>query len=156
MTAVVEIREGGLDDERVVALLTAHLDLMRSQSPPESVHALDLDGLRGPDITFLTAWDGETLLGCGALKRHDAMLGEVKSMHTAAAARRRGVGRLLLDRIEAMARDRGLTRLSLETGSPDGFAAGRALYASQGFAPCEPFADYRPDPFSVFMTKRIA
>ena len=155
MMGEVKIREGGLDDSRVVALLTSHLDLMRSQSPPESVHALDLDALRTPDIAFLTAWDSDTLLGCGALKRLDAGHGEVKSMHTVAAARRRGVGRLLLQRIEAIARADGLTRLSLETGSPDGFAAGRALYAKEGFVECPPFADYAEDPFSVFMTKRL-
>ena len=128
---------------------------MRSQSPPESVHALDLDGLCTPDITFLTAWDGETLLGCGALKRLDATHGEIKSMHTAAAARGKGVASAILSRIEETARAEGLERLSLETGSTDGFAAGRSLYARHGFAECGPFADYEPDPFSVFMTKAL-
>ena len=129
---------------------------MRAQSPACSVHALDADALRHPSITFLTAWDGARLLGCGALKSHGDGLGEVKSMHTAPMARRRGVGAALLSRIEAIARAEGLTRLALETGGQDGFAAGRALYARHGFAECEPFADYRPDPFSVFMAKPLA
>lgn len=146
------IRKDDLRGPEIAALLEAHLQLMRSTSPPESTHALDLGGLRKPEITFWTLWDGETLLGCGALKDLGEGHGEIKSMHTAQAARGRGVARRLVEHIIAEARRRGYRRLSLETGSMEAFAPARGLYAGFGFAYCAPFADYLPDPNSVFMT----
>lgn len=140
----------------VAALLEAHLEVMRAVSPPGSVHALDLDALRAPEVTFWTVRVGGELLGCGALKELDPAHGEIKSMHTAAAARGRGVARLLLEHIVAEARWRGYRRLSLETGSTPDFAAAHALYRGFGFAECGPFADYAPDPFSLFMTLELA
>lgn len=139
----------------VVALLEAHLDLMRAVSPPESVHALDLEALRAPEVTFWTVREDATLLGCGALKELDPGHGEIKSMHTAEAARGRGVARRLLEHILAAARQRDYRRLSLETGSTEDFAAARALYSGFGFIYCGPFADYVLDPFSVFMTLEL-
>lgn len=149
------IRKDDLRGPEIAALLEAHLDLMRSISPPESVHALDLEALRLPDITFWTVWDGQSLLGCGALKELDPSHGEVKSMHTAAAARGKGVARRLVEHILAEARARGYRRLSLETGSTEDFAPARGLYARFGFTTCEPFADYGLDPFSAFMTLEL-
>jgi putative acetyltransferase len=121
-------------------------------SPPESTHALDLDALRSPRISFWTAWDGATLLGCGALKELDPTHGEIKSMHTAQRHRGRGVASRLLGHIVAQARSRSYRRLSLETGSMDAYAPARALYARFGFVDTGPFADYVLDPNSVFMT----
>ena len=154
-TDAFEIREGGLDDARVVALLRTHLDAMHAQSPPESTHALDLSGLRDPSVAFFSAWDAETLLAVGALKRLDASHGEIKSMHTAAAARGRGVGRAMLAHIEAHGRRCGLKRLSLETGTLAAFAPARALYLASGYQECPPFSTYTEDPYSVFMTKAL-
>lgn len=128
---------------------------MRAISPPESVHALDLDGLRRPEITFWTAWSGNALLGCGALKELSPDHGEVKSMRTARAHRRSGVARAMLAHIVAEARRRGYERLSLETGSMAEFAPARSLYERFGFRYCEPFAGYVDDPNSVFMTRRF-
>lgn len=139
----------------VHALLEEHLRNMHQWSPRESVHALDLDGLRRPDVTFWTVWDGEQLLGCGALRELDPTLGEVKSMRTPAALRRRGAGRAVLTHIVAVARERGYRRLSLETGSQPGFEPARRLYASFGFRPSGPFGDYRVDPNSFFMTLEL-
>jgi len=136
----------------VHALLNEHLDNMRAISPPESVHALDLSKLRQPDISFWTVWDGDELLGCGALKDLGQGHGEVKSMRTPQKLRRRGAGRLILQHINREARARGFVRLSLETGSMAEFAPAHALYQSAGFAFCGPFGSYREDPNSVFMT----
>lgn len=146
------IREDDLTGPEIAALLQAHLDTMALHSPPESIHALDLDALRVPDVTFWTVWDGPDLLGCGALKELDAGHGEIKSMHTAEQHRGRGVARLLVKYILRTARDRGYARLSLETGSMEAFAPARALYARFGFVETGPFGDYAEDPFSVFMT----
>ncbi|MGD2133675.1 MAG: GNAT family N-acetyltransferase [Maricaulaceae bacterium] len=151
----MEIRLGDLSDSRVTDLLVSHATRARSETAPGSAHALDLDAFAAPDITLWAAWDGETLLGVGALKRHSAELGEIKSMHTVEAARRRGVGERLLARIVEQARADGVSRLCLETGSWDFFKPARAFYARCGFAPCEPFADYKPDPNSVFMALTI-
>jgi putative acetyltransferase len=151
----VVVRPGGLDDARVIALLRAHLDWTQAQSPPESVHALDLDGLKVPEINFWSAWDGEELLGVGALKRLSADHGEVKSMHTAQKARRRGVASIILAQIIAAARDAGLRRLSLETGSMAMFEPARELYHRHGFRDCAPFGDYVEDPHSAFMTLEL-
>ncbi len=136
----------------VHALLDEHLRQMHELSPRESVHALDVQRLKSPDISFWTVRDGPTLLGCGALKEIDGEHGEVKSMRTPQHLRRRGAGRAVLTHIVAEARARGYRRLSLETGSMPAFVPAQRLYASFGFAPCGPFADYRPDPNSVFMT----
>ena len=144
-----------LDDLRrpaIHALLDEHLAQMRATSPPESVHALDLDRLRAPSITFWSIWDGDTLLGCGALKQLDPLHGEIKSMRTPQQQRRRGAGRAMLNHLIAEARRRGYCRLSLETGSQPAFAAARALYRSAGFVDCAPFADYTDDPNSAYMT----
>jgi putative acetyltransferase len=134
------------------ALLEEHLENMYRLSPPESVHALDLDALRQPDITFWTAWSGPELLGCGALKELDRAHGEIKSMRTAMAHRRKGVARALVEHILAEARRRSYARLSLETGSMKAFEPAQKLYASFGFHYCPPFVGYVEDPNSVFMT----
>lgn len=152
----MDIRVGGLDMPQVALLLSEHLDEMQQHSPPESVHALDLDRLRTPDLTFWSAWEGEEVLGCAALRELDPAHGEVKSMRTAAAHRRRGVAAALLAHLVAEARQRGYTRLSLETGSPEAFAPARAMYARHGFVECAPFEPYAADPFSVFMTLDLA
>jgi putative acetyltransferase len=150
--ATVRIVPGGLDDERVCALLAKHHAINHELTPPESVHVFDLRRLREPDISFWSAWDGESLVGVGALRRLDAEHGEVKSMHTVAEARRGGVGSALLANIIASARTMGLRRLSLETGSFEYFRPAVALYAKHGFVECEPFGEYAPDPNSTFMT----
>ena len=139
----------------VRALLEEHLRHMHAITPPESVHALDLDGLRAADITFWTARVGDALAGCCALRELDAGHGEIKSMRTPDAWRGRGVGRAMLRHLLAEARRRGYTRLSLETGAMTEFAAAQGLYASHGFVPCDPFADYGPDPNSLFMTLEL-
>jgi putative acetyltransferase len=139
----------------VLALLEEHLRSMHELSPPESVHALDVRSLKRPGISFWTVRDGNTLLGCGALKELDPEHGEVKSMRTPAALRRRGAGRAVLSHILQEARARGYRRLSLETGSMDAFAPAQELYESFGFSYCRPFADYKPDPNSVFMTLEL-
>lgn len=147
-----------VDDLRgpeIKALLEEHLRGMAEQSPPESMHALDLSGLRQPDVTFWTIWEGEQLAGCGALKELDVQHAEIKSMRTAAEFLRRGVARQLLQHILEVASERGYQRLSLETGSMIGFKPARELYASFGFDYCAPFADYVEDPNSVFMTKQL-
>ena len=151
----MQIRRDDLSDPRVHALLREHLEDMQRWSPPESIHALNLDALRAADIRFWTLWDGEDLLGCGALRELDAAHGEIKSMRTARAHRRRGVARAMLDHLLAQAQALGYTRLSLETGSMAAFEPARALYAGAGFQPCPPFADYCPDPNSVFLTRGL-
>ena len=144
------------DDPRradVLDLLEAHLGWVALHSPPEDVHALDVDALAGPSVLFVTCRDSDgALLGVGALKELGAGHGELKSMHTAAAARGRGVGRAVLAYLVDEARARGLARLSLETGTPDPFAPARGLYASAGFTPCGPFGDYAASPYSAFFT----
>lgn len=146
------IREDDLQGPEVAALLAEHLREMAAFSPPESVHALDLQGLRSSDVTVWTAWDDGELLGCGALKALDPTHGEIKSMRTARNRQRQGVAAALLTHIIAEARHRGYRRLSLETGSMTDFAAARALYERFGFDYCGPFDGYREDPNSVFMT----
>lgn len=151
---MTHIREGALDDPQVIELLRLHLAGMHANSPAESIHALDLSGLKTPDISFYTAWDGEALLGCGALKQLDAEHGEIKSMRAAPEHLGKGVGAQLLQHILAAARARGYRRLSLETGSAPAFDAAHALYRKFGFSPCGAFADYpADDPFSRFMTR---
>ena len=147
-----------LDDlsrPEVHALLQEHLSNMYELSPPENVHALDLTALRQPDVTFWTVWDGGVLLGCGALKELTPTHGEVKSMRTPQALRRRGAARAVLTHIVAEARSRGYRRLSLETGSMEAFKPAHALYERSGFRFCGPFADYTEDPNSTFMTLKL-
>lgn len=146
----IEIDDPARPDVR--ALLEEHLRDMYALSPPESVHALDVDGLKRPEVTFWTVRNGDLLLGCGALKELDPTHGEIKSMRTPATLRRMGAGRALLAHLVAEARRRGYRRLSLETGSMVTFAAAQRLYESVGFVPCEPFGEYRSDPYSLFMT----
>jgi len=133
-------------------LLREHLLNMREVSPPESVHALELDKLRCSEITFWSAWEGAQLLGCGALKELDHSHGEIKSMRTPASLRRRGAGRAMLAHTIEVARSRSYERLSLETGSMEAFKPAQKLYESFGFTYCGPFGEYTQDPNSVFMT----
>jgi len=151
----VEIIVDNLSGEQVHELLAEHLQGMYLHSPPESVHALDLDALRQPQITFWTVWEGAELLGCGALKELDRAHGEIKSMRTAAAHLRKGVARSMLAHILAEARRRGYRRVSLETGTADAFRPARTLYETFGFQSCEPFDGYVEDVFSVFMTLEL-
>ena len=151
----IEIRVDDLAGEAIRALIAFHLDGMHDTSPPESVHALDIDGLRHPSITFWSAWiDGE-LAGIAALKSIDAERGELKSMRVDDRFRGSGVGRALLRHLMAEARGRGMTSLWLETGSPDDFVPAQRLYESEGFTRCGPFEGYSDDPFSVFMTRTL-
>jgi len=139
----------------VTALLAEHLADMYATSPAESVHALDVEALTVPAITFWTARENGLLLGCGALRELDATHGEIKSMRTTAAARGRGTATSVLTRMTEVATGRGYVRLSLETGVEDYFAAARRLYERHGFVDCAPFGDYRPDRHSVFLTKEL-
>jgi putative acetyltransferase len=153
---LIEVREGGLDLPEVQALLRLHLESLRTISPSESVHALDLSGLRRPEISFFTAWEDGHLLGCGALKQLDPAHGEIKSMRTDPERLRRGTGAALLSHILGVARGRGYKRISLETGSGPAFEASLALYRQFGFTPSEAFADYpADDPFSRFLSRVI-
>ena len=152
----MNIRLDDLTGPEIHALLEEHLADMHSQSPPESVHALDLTRLRQPEISFWTMWsDDRQLMGCGALKTLNREHGEIKSMRTAQAFRRVGVGRTMLTHIIDQARARGLRRLSLETGTQPGFEAARRLYAAHGFEECGPFEGYVLDPNSMFMTRLL-
>jgi putative acetyltransferase len=151
----MDIRVDDLRGPEIIALLQEHLRNMALHSPPESIHALDLAGLRKPEITFWTVWQGPELMGCGAIKELDAHHGEIKSMRTAALHLRKGVAAGLMRHILAEAGRRSYRRLSLETGSMAAIAPAHALYTSFGFKPCGPFADYVEDPYSVFMTREI-
>ncbi len=151
----MHIVEDDLSGEQIRALLETHFAGMLANSPEGSCHFLDIDGLKSPDVTFWSIWDGDSLAGMGALKQHDAALGEVKSMRTQEAHLGKRVGATMLTHIIAVARARALARLSLETGSSPAFDAAHALYTRFGFVYCEPFADYRPDPFSRFMTVEL-
>jgi putative acetyltransferase len=147
----MEIRLDDLRGSEIAALLEEHLEDMRRISPPESKHALDLEGLRQPSISFYTVWENGALLGCGAVKELTPSHGEIKSMRTAKVARGRGVASFVLQHILDVAKERGYTRLSLETGAFDFFKPAHALYRKFGFLECEPFGSYKPDPNSVFM-----
>lgn len=144
------VQEGKLDDPQVIALIEVHAGGMLANSPPGTTHFLDLSKLKTPDITFLSAWEGETLLGIGAVKQLNDETGEIKSMRTAEAALGRGVGTVILRHIIQLAEQRGYTTLKLETGTGDAFDAAHALYARHGFAPCPPFADYEATDFNRF------
>jgi len=149
---VIRIVRDDLTHPDVVALLLAHAANLASISPPESTHVLNLDGLRDPSVTLWSAWEGEDLVGVGALKELDPLHGEVKSMRTVEKHLRRGFAGLMLDHIVAEARTRGYARLSLETGSMIEFAPARAMYQRAGFEDCPPFGSYVPDENSVFLT----
>jgi len=151
----MKITDGGLDDPRVQALLSYHYETARAQTAYGSAHALDLSALKATDIRFWSAWDGDDVVGIGALRRLSAAHGEVKSMHTSQKHRRKGVGAAMLAHIVADARKQGMARVSLETGSWDFFEPARALYQRHGFVECEPFGDYVPDRNSVFMTLEL-
>lgn len=148
--------EGDLDSADVRELLAEHLAGMVGHSPPESIHALPIDALREPDITFWSARSGEVLLGMGALREIGPDHGEIKSMRTVVAHRRNGVGARILGHLVEVARGRGYRRLSLETGTADFFAPARTLYAAYGFVPCGPFTGYVEDRYSCFMTRELA
>lgn len=151
-----EVVAGDLTDPRIIHLLQAHVAAATADMPRESCHALDVVGLHQPDVRLWALWAGAELLGVGALKTLGDGHGEVKSMHTAAAARGQGVGAAMMRHIIATARAEGFRRLSLETGGIAYFAAARRLYAAHGFVVCGPFAGYMPDPNSVFMTHDLA
>jgi len=151
----MDIQRDDIQDGTVINLLRDHLADMYANSPPESVHALDVEKLKDPSITFWVAREDGTVLGCVALKELDSSHGEVKSMRTAATARNRGVGSRLLKHVIQQAKGRGYRRISLETGSMVFFEPARRLYTKFGFAYCNPFADYTPDPNSKFMTLEI-
>jgi len=158
MKSTIRTMKITLDDLKgpeIAALLTEHLEDMRATSPPESVHALDLDDLRQPNIRFWTLWDGRNLAGCGALKWLDAEHAEIKSMRTAATYKQQGVASQILQHLINDAKAAGVQRLSLETGSMAFFLPARSLYAKFGFELCGPFADYTLDPNSLFMTKKL-
>jgi putative acetyltransferase len=152
----MKIVPGGLDHPRVQALLDHHARTARSETAVGSAHALDLDGLMSTDVRFWSAWDGDTLLGVGALQRLAQSHGEIKSMHTVEASRRLGVGTAMLRHIIDAARMMGMTRLSLETGSWAYFNPARSLYRKHGFVECPPFGEYVEDPNSVFMTLELS
>jgi len=144
-----------VDDPRasdIRALVARHLEFAASHKPPEDIHALDVAGLLDPAVTVFSCRAGGDLLAVGALKRLGARHAELKSMHTAEAARGRGIGRAMVARLIGVARDRGFARVSLKTGSQPAFAPARSLYASAGFTPCGPFGGYRPSRHSTFMT----
>ena len=151
----MDIRVDDLRGPQIIELLRTHLAGVALHSPPESVHALDLDALRKPDITFWSAWQDSQLMGCGAIRELDSRHGEIKSMRTASAHLRKGVASGLLRHILDEAGRRSYWRLSLETGAAAAFAPARSLYARFGFEPCGPFAGYVEDPYSVFMTREL-
>ncbi|MFI6456052.1 GNAT family N-acetyltransferase [Streptosporangium amethystogenes] len=144
-----------LSGPEIAGFLDEHVQEMRSITPLESKHALDLESLRRPEITFWSVMDGDSLVGCGAIKRLDAGHAEIKSMRTSPTRKRSGIASLLLEHVVTEARRMGFTRLSLETGATDFFLPARKLYEKFGFEYCDPFADYRPDPNSAFMTKAL-
>jgi putative acetyltransferase len=151
----MDIRVDDLSSPEIIGLLHEHLRSVALHSPPESVHALGLEALRNPDITFWSVWQHSELMGCGAIKKLDSRHGEIKSMRTASSHLRKGVAARLMRHILEEAERRSYGRLSLETGSMDAFAPARSLYASFGFKRCGPFANYVEDPYSVFMTREV-
>ena len=148
----MRIKVDDLTHPQVVDLLREHLRCMALASPPESIHALDLNGLRQTSVTFWTIWDGDKLAGCGALKELDPAHAEIKSMRTSYDYQRQGVARTMLHHLIDQARQRGYRRVSLETGATEYFEPARKLYAGFGFEFCAPFGSYVEDPNSNFMT----
>ncbi len=155
MTEGLEFRLGTLDEPAVAELLAHHVESAKSETEPGSDHALDLDGLRNPDIRFWSVWQGEQLLGTGAWWQFEPAHGELKSMHVVEAARGRGIGAATLQHLIDDAKAAGITRLSLETGSWEYFAPAVALYRRLGFEECPPFGEYLPDRNSIFMTRQL-
>jgi putative acetyltransferase len=151
----MNIKVDDLSGPEIYQLLQEHLQSMALHSPPESIHALDIEALRQPEITFWTAWEGAELLGCGALKQLDSQHAEIKSMRTSSSRLRTGVARKMLAHIIEEAQRRAYRRLNLETGSANAFAPARKLYESFDFSYCGPFAGYVEDPYSVFMTRKL-
>ena len=152
----MEIQKDDLSGPEITGLIHEHLRSMALVSPPESRHALDIEGLKKPGLTFWTIWNGPDLAGCGALMEIDSKHGEIKSMRTASTYRRKGVASKMLQHLIQEALSRGYDRLSLETGSMEYFEPARRLYAKFGFTSCGPFASYKADPNSTFMTKALA
>jgi putative acetyltransferase len=150
------IKPGDFGDARVKALLTRHLEGMHANSPPGHVFALDWSGLQKPEISFYALWEGEELLGFGALKELEPRAGEIKSMRTADAHLRKGVGAAILDHIIAEARRRGYARLSLETGSGPAFEPALELYRKRGFTEGGAFNGYEKSPFNQFFHRDLA
>lgn len=155
-TVALKVILDDLNGPEIAVLLAEHLADMHATSPTDSVHALDLDSLRQPNITFWTAWDGDNLAGCGALKQLNPTHAEIKSMRTAKAYRQQGVASFILHHLQAEAARLGFTQLSLETGTMDFFMPARCLYEKFEFVACPPFADYKLDPNSAFMTKYLS
>ena len=155
MSVKFQIREDDLSGPEIAALLQLHLAEMHRWSPPGSVHAMPIERLRERDVTFYSAWHGERLAACGALKELDPVHGELKSMRAHPDYRGRGAGKAVLAHLLAEARARGYSRVSLETGRPDTYIPARRLYESYGFAECPPFADYAADDFSICMTREL-
>ena len=155
MATPLRIIEDDLSGPQIAALLRLHLAEMHGWSPPQSVHAMPIERLRAPDVTFYSAWYGDALAGCGALKQIDAHHGELKSMRAHPDYRGNGVGRAILDHLLAAARARGYTRVSLETGRPAPFLPARRLYEANGFTECPPFGNYAADDFSICMTRLL-
>ena len=151
----MQVREDDLSGHDIVRLLQEHLQGVAQRSPPESVHALDLDALRQADITFWSVRQNAELVGCGALRELNPRHGEIKSMYTSSLHRRKGVAARLMRHVLEEAQRRDYERLSLETGSMTAFEPARRLYATFGFEPCGPFADYADDLNSVFMTRKL-
>jgi putative acetyltransferase len=151
----MKIIQDKLNGAEITGLLREHLENMAKHSPPESIHALGLEQLRKPDITFWSAWEGNELLGCGALKELDSWHGEIKSMRTVTHHLRKGVAAAMLLHILDEAQQRNYRRISLETGSMPAFIPAHKLYERYGFTQCGPFADYIEDPYSIFMTKEL-
>ncbi|WP_428264984.1 GNAT family N-acetyltransferase [Haliangium sp.] len=149
------IKVDDLSGPEIAALLQEHLHSMTLHSPPESIHALDLEALRQPEVTFWSGWEGAELVGCGALKELDPRHGEIKSMRTASAHLRKGYAAQMVRHILDQAVRRSYRRVSLETGSAAAFEPARRLYAGFGFEECGPFADYVEDPYSVFMSMAL-
>ena len=147
----MRIVPGDFYDARVLELLRLHLAGMHEASPPGTVYALDLSGLRQPEISFFAAWEGDELVAIGALKQLGAAHGEIKSMRTHPAHLRKGAAARMLEHLLALARERGYARVSLETGTGDAFEPALALYRRYGFALGEKFGDYEASEFNVFM-----
>lgn len=155
MDPIYTIRPARASEPEVATLISTHFELMRASSPEESCHVMDADALERKDALMFVAENQGVVVGIGALKVIDDGHGEVKSMHTAKTVRGKGVARQILLALIDAARERKITRLSLETGTYDMFAPARALYAAEGFTTCPPFGEYIEDPLSTFMTRQV-
>lgn len=151
----MEIKKDDLTGSETIALLERHMAEMEATTPPGSCNYLDLDGLRAPQVSFWSIWDGEKLVGCGALKELDPTHGEIKSMHAHSSARGKGVGEMMLNHILKTARARGYKHLSLETGAAKAFLPAQRLYEKYGFTRCPVFGDHKPNPNNICMTKVV-